>query len=646
MVNKKLNPEEYGFVIGKGLEKELADIIQEYVAVLIERGVKSPFNLLAFSKFNKDFENAFDDAYDYIEKAANNGDVAAEKTLTKIEELLDYDSQNPFVIQADVEENVRAANFGDIYSQGMLGDRYYYGKGVEKDYCKAAYWYRIAAEQGLKFAQYNLAGCYELGRGVEKDKDKALEWYKKAAELGVWEAKRALKRIDLETSLSEEELLPYMPTYIWEGERDKSWKDEYGVEYSEDGKRLIDAPSDIKEYIIREGTQVICNGAFCRCEKLASVIFPESVLIIGHSAFKWCPLKTINLPMYLREIGESAFRWTRLKRLVIPEHVEIIGDMAFLECDKMKSLTIPKSVREIGVGAFARNKALKSIRVSPDNNNFDSRNDCNAIIETKSDTLIIGCQTTMIPQSVKAIGNRAFLGCVSIKTIEIPTGVEYIGNMAFLGCDGLEKVLMANRVKKIDSRAFLGCRALKDIQLSTTLEEIGNKAFQECHSLVHVQLPGSLKVIVEKAFANCFNLTSLVIPNSVTFIGDGAFADCANLTEVTLSNSLKKIGDHLFCGCNKLSSINIPDGVKIIGRFAFQYCVNLNRRIILPDSVELIEEGAFDNCNSIEIVLNLDKTEIVEPKVKKLKSTVTNLEDILRKVRVGNFSKRGEDSCR
>lgn len=639
MANIKLHPEDSIFVPGKGLEKELADIIQEYAVVLTERGIKFPFDVAAFSKFNKAFEHAFDDTYDYIENAANNGDVAAEKTLTRIKDLLDYDYPNYFVIQKDVKANMRAAAFGDVYSQGMLGDRYYHGNGVDKNYRKAVYWYKIAAEQGVGLAQYNLAGCYELGRGVEKDPDKALEWYKGAAELGVREAKRALRRIELETSLSEEELLPYLPTYIWEGERDRSWKDEYGVEYSEDGKRLIEAPSDIKEYVIREGTQVICDGAFGRCEKLASVIFPESVVIIGGWTFKGCrSLKTISLPLYLREIGESAFEWTRLKHLVIPEHVEIIGDAAFSECEEMKSLSISKSVREIGVRAFAWNKALKSIRISPDNNHFDSRNDCNAIIETKSDTLITGCRATMIPQSVKAIGNNAFFGCHSLKTIEIPTGVEYIGDKAFFRCEGMEKVVMADNVKKICREAFEECDTLKDILLSTTLEEIGNKAFKECHSLVQVQLPGSLKVIGDKAFANCFNMTSLVVPNGVTLIGDGAFEDCSNLKEAFLSDSVKKIGDNLFCGCNKLSSISIPSGVKIIGRFSFQYCEGITK-VIIPEGVEIIEEGAFDNCDAIEVVLKGDNTDIVGSNAEISKGTEKYVKDILRKVRIGATGK-------
>ena len=94
MSNIKLHPEKSVFIPGKGLEKELAEILLEYEGILYKRGVITPFNLKAFSKFNKDFEQALDDAYDYIWEAANDGDIDAEHALRKINVLLDYDFPN------------------------------------------------------------------------------------------------------------------------------------------------------------------------------------------------------------------------------------------------------------------------------------------------------------------------------------------------------------------------------------------------------------------------------------------------------------------------------------------------------------------------------------------------------------------------
>lgn len=581
MANIKLYPEAFNFIPGKGLERELACIIQEYANVLKGRGIKHPFCFDAFSKFNKDFEKALDDAYDYITNAANDGDIAAEKTLMKIEALLDYDYPNYFVIQKDVKANIQAAELGDVFSQGMLGDRYYYGKGVEKDYGKATYWYQIAAEQGVPLAQYNLAGCYELGRGIEKDKEKAIEWYKNAAEHRVNEAKRALKRLDLETSLSEEVLLTYKPTYIWEGEKETSWKDEYGVEYSKDGKRLLDAPLDIKEYVVKEGTQVICDGAFCRCEKLSSVLLPESIVVIGSWAFKGCQsLKDIKLPIPLREIGVSAFEWTGLQNVYIPENVTSIGNEAYRECFDLETLYISKNVKDIGSSVIAWNEKLKTIRIASENKYYDSRCNCNAIIDSKRNQLVAGCGSTIIPEGVTCIGDSAFFACRSLKILEIPNGVTVIGKNSFFRCENLDFVSLTSSVQTIKDGAFEKCNKLKKVILRHGLKSIGDSAFKECITLVSCDLPEGLENIGRTAFERCESLTQLVIPNSVTRIDDGAFYGCDGLKSIYLSNSLKKIGSETFLGCTGFSTLHIPDGVKIIGKNAFQYCKGLNKIIL------------------------------------------------------------------
>lgn len=635
MANIKLYPEDSIFIPGKGLEKELACIIQEYANVLKGRGVKPPFNFDAFSKFNKDFEKALDDAYDYITNAANNGDIDAEKTSIKIDELLDYDYPNYFVIRGDVKANIQAAEFGDVFSQGMLGDRYYYGTGVEKDYCKAAYWYQIAAEQGVPLAQYNLAGCYELGRGVEKDKEQAIEWYKNAAEHGVCEAKRALNRLELETSLSEDELLTYKPTYIWEGEKETSWKDEYGVEYSEDGKRLLEAPLDIKEYIVKEGTQVICDGAFCRCDKLSSVVLPESIVVIGSWAFKGCQsLKDIELPIPLREIGESAFECTGLQAIDIPENVTSIGNEAFSGCSDLETLNLSKNIKNIGIRVVEWNKNLKTIHVSPENKIYDSRCNCNAIIDSKSHTLIAGCGSTIIPEDVTRIGDGAFFGCDSLTNIEIPNGVTCIGRECFLRCDNLESISLADSVQKIEDRAFWWSKNLKKVIFGCGLKSIADSAFQECTSLESCDLPEGVEFIGRTAFERCESLTRLVIPNSVTRIEEGAFYGCDGIKSISLSNSLKKIGSKTFLGCTGLSSLHIPDGVKIIGKNAFEYCKGLNK-IILPDSVALIEAGAFDDCDDLDVYLKIDNVEIqhADNASNRNQSSITSIKDIVSRIR-------------
>ena len=426
-------------------------------------------------------------------------------------------------------------------------------------------------------------------------------------------------------------------------------EDWYGVKYSCDGKKLLMASSSLrkKEYVVREGTEVICDGAFkfckslqsvtipnsvksigdeafCGCRSLQSVTIPNSVTSIGDGAFSACEsLQSVTIPNSVKSIGDDAFRWCKsLQSVTIPNSVKSIGDGAFSACESLQSVTIPNSVTSIGDEAFYLCKSLQSITIpnSVTSIGDGTFRDCESL------------QSITIPNSVTSIGNRAFIWCKSLQSITIPNSVTKIGDEAFSDCKSLQSVTIPNSVTSIGDGAFSGCNICFFICNSTyfqnddvclfnkdktaivsrikdcvnyiipnSVTSIGDEAFGWCKSLQSVTIPNSVKSIGDEAFSGCKSLQSVTIPNSVTSIGDHAFSSCESLQSVTIPNSVTKIGDRAFCSCKSLQSVTIPNSVTNIKDGAFSSCESL-QSVTIPNSVTKIGDYAYSSCESLQSV--------------------------------------------
>ena len=265
--------------------------------------------------------------------------------------------------------------------------------------------------------------------------------------------------------------------------------------------------------------------------------------------------------------------------------VTSIDTLAFYFCSELTSIEIPNSITEIGQEAFGNCPGLTSIVVESSNPKYDSRNNCNAIIETADNTLIVGCKNTTIPNSVTAIGNFAFERCEGLTSIDIPNSVTHIGWYAFYSCEGLTSIVIPNSVTEIGVGAFEWCTELTNIVV-----ESGNPRYDSrnnCNAIMetadntlivgckNTTIPNSVIEIGGGAFSNCEGLTSIDIPNSVTYIGDAAFFSCVGLTRIVIPNSVTYIGEGAFCNCYGLTSIVIPNSEIEIGDDAFYNCLRL-----------------------------------------------------------------------
>ncbi len=253
----------------------------------------------------------------------------------------------------------------------------------------------------------------------------------------------------------------------------------YTYEVTSIGEHAFNCCKGLTSITIPNSVTSIGENAFSSCYGLTSITIPNSVTRIGDSAFFSCSgLKSITIPNSVTSIGKSAFYWCfSLKSITIPNSVTSIGDEAFCMCSSLASITIPNSVTSIGKSAFYWCESLTSIIVEKGNKTYDSRENCNAIIETASNALIHGCKNTVIPNSVTSIGKRAFSACYGLKSITIPNSVTSIGESAFDSCCYLTSVTIPNSVTRIGKGAFLGCDSLKSIRLPRSVTDIGENAF-------------------------------------------------------------------------------------------------------------------------------------------------------------------------
>ena len=401
----------------------------------------------------------------------------------------------------------------------------------------------------------------------------------------------------------------------------------------------------IPETVTYDGTTYsvtsIGEQAFYDCSSLTSITIPNSVTSIGRDAFCDCSsLTSVTIPNSVTSIGRTAFQnCSSLTSITIPNSVTSIGDWAFFYCSSLTSVTIPNSVTSIGYMAFSYCSTLTSIVVESGNTTYDSRDNCNAIIETATNTLIAGCQNTIIPNSVTSIGSSAFSGRSSLTSIIIPESVTSIEDAAFEDCSSLTSVTIGNSVTSIGSSAFSWCSSLTSITipssvtsieygafsccsgLTSIVVELGNTTYdsrEKCNAIIETAtntlikgcqntiIPESVTSIGDYAFSLC-SFTSITIPNGVTSIGTYAFFLCSSLASIDIPNCVTSIGGGAFDGCTSLTSVIIPNSVTSIGGLAFYVCTSLES-VTIGNSVSNIGRMAFANCSSLDTITCLAMT--------------------------------------
>ena len=361
------------------------------------------------------------------------------------------------------------------------------------------------------------------------------------------------------------------------------------------GNYAFYACSRLTNIIIPNSVTSIGYEAFYNCNGLTSIKIPNSVTSIGYETFYNCSgLTSIEIPNSVTSIGNYAFyNCSGLTSATIGNSVTSIGIYAFNGCSGLTSINIPNSVTNIGNSAFNGCSGLTSMAVASGNTVYDSRDNCNAIIETVTNTLFAGCKNTIIPNNVTTIGSNAFYRCSGLTSVTIPNSVTTIGSSAFYGCSGLTSINIPNSVTNIGNSAFNGCSGLTSINIPNSVTNIGNSAFN-----------------------GCLGLTSITIGNSVTSIGEYAFSSC-NLDYIYMSGTNPPaINSNSFYNINN-SAVIVPDAAlnnyrtaDVWSDFASRITSNSKYNVVVNATAEYNTSGVL-NVIGVDEVANVVNIKVI-----------------------------------
>ena len=374
----------------------------------------------------------------------------------------------------------------------------------------------------------------------------------------------------------------------------------------------------LNKVVLPAGLKRIEDGAFYDCSNLTRIILPESLSELGGLVFYGCSKLAVTVYDNGRYLGTAANPRYALINIVDPsvEEMTVHGDACL-----------------VSDSAFYFATSLKTIHVAEDSAHFSA--DDRGVLLNKDQTKVLCAPQGLtgsytLPETVTAIGSRAFAGCVGLTQIHTGNSLTEIGAAAFGECAALELVEMGDRLQTIGQEAFYGCGALKELSLPASLEHLGKDAFLECGSLLYYLYSGGLylgndsnpyhvlikavdkeitsftvhpaaKIIAPCAFFACHKLGKITVPQGVVTIGDEAFDDCYALTRVTLPDSLRTVGRRAFSWCLKLKSLELPSGVTALGEEAFASCTALET-VTLPAAIGRVEAGTFRYCTALREV--------------------------------------------
>lgn len=372
---------------------------------------------------------------------------------------------------------------------------------------------------------------------------------------------------------------------------------------------------------------------------VSELIVPPSIdgyRISGIASFAFVKLKEvtkITISEGISDINDTAFGYCdRLTSLIIPNSIKSADFVSSLHFGKNISIELSSDhpTLEVKEGVLF-SKTNHCLLYYP-----EWKNDTEYVVP--NGTMIIGNRAfagnevltdIICPDSIDVIGKSAFSGCINIQRIRLPDNIKSIGDSAFCDCWSLKDFNIPNGIQYITDGMMFKCYSITSVEIPNTVIKIGEYAFRNCKSLQRVALPQSLLSIECGAFSGCDKITDIVIPENLTEEGFlQGFASCDSLFSISVTSANEtmrsdngvlfdnhqqrlifyprsktekeyiipaqtlSISDRAFYGCKKIKNVIINQGMKIIGNQAFSNCYSLEN-VFIPDSVTEIGKEAF-----------------------------------------------------
>jgi len=359
-----------------------------------------------------------------------------------------------------------------------------------------------------------------------------------------------------------------------------------------------------------EVTITACDTAATGTLEIPSMLDGFPVRTIGSNAFRYCDkLESVVLPDSVTSIASYAFIFCEgLTSVTLGSGVESIGFRAFYACTALPGITIPASVSSIQTDAFTRCEQLLDIVVDAANPDYES---VGGVLFTAGPTALVAYPNARagsysVPAGVTGILKNAFTGSDGLTAVELPASLSGIEPEAFGGCPGLTALEVAPgnaTYQDIDGvlfdatgtvlHTFPGGRGGRYV-VPPGVTAIGDWAFTSCWELSEVSLPSSLTEIRYEAFEDARGLRRLIIPDSVSSIERGAFSDCRGLLEVRIPSGITTLPTYTFYDCESLGRVTIPAGVTTLGYAVFAECKSLDCVTFEGPAPSSVDSAVFD----------------------------------------------------